>query len=106
MVDKSLAMDLTALKGYVHSQLLNLLDLTVLESLPQEQLRAELAILVKQVIRTEQIELAPAQLHTLTVNIQNEVMGLGPIEPLLADPEISDILVNGPSAVYISVAGG
>lgn len=105
MVDKSLAMDLTALKGYVHSQLLNLLDLTVLESLPQEQLRAELAILVKQVIRTEQIELAPAQLHTLTVNIQNEVMGLGPIEPLLADPEISDILVNGPSAVYIERRG-
>jgi len=104
-VDKSLAMDLTALKGYVHSQLLNLLDLTVLESLPQEQLRAELAILVKQVIRTEQIELAPAQLHTLTVNIQNEVMGLGPIEPLLADPEISDILVNGPSAVYIERRG-
>jgi pilus assembly protein CpaF len=93
------------LKGYVHSQLLNLLDLTVLESLPQEQLRAELAILVKQVIRTEQIELAPAQLHTLTVNIQNEVMGLGPIEPLLADPEISDILVNGPSAVYIERRG-
>lgn len=105
MVEKSLAMDLTALKGYVHSQLLNLLDLTVLESLPQEQLRAELAILVKQVIRTEQIELAPAQLHTLTVNIQNEVMGLGPIEPLLADPEISDILVNGPSAVYIERRG-
>ena len=105
MVDKSLAMDLTALKGYVHSQLLNLLDLTVLESLPQEQLRAELAILVKQVIRSEQIELAPAQLHTLTVNIQNEVMGLGPIEPLLADPEISDILVNGPSAVYIERRG-
>ena len=105
MVDKSLAIDLTALKGYVHSQLLNLLDLTALESLPQEQLRAELAILVKQVIRTEQIELAPAQLHTLTVNIQNEVMGLGPIEPLLADPEISDILVNGPSAVYIERRG-
>ena len=105
MVEKSLAMDLTALKGYVHSQLLNLLDLTVLESLPQEQLRAELAILVKQVIRSEQIELAPAQLHTLTVNIQNEVMGLGPIEPLLADPEISDILVNGPSAVYIERRG-
>ena len=104
-MDKSLAMDLTALKGYVHSQLLNLLDLTVLESLPQEQLRAELAILVKQVIRAEQIELAPAQLHTLTVNIQNEVMGLGPIEPLLADPEISDILVNGPSAVYIERRG-
>lgn len=105
MVDKSLAMDLTALKGYVHSQLLNLLDLTALESLPLEQLRAELAILVKQVIRSEQIELAPAQLHTLTVNIQNEVMGLGPIEPLLADPEISDILVNGPSAVYIERRG-
>ena len=104
-MDKSLAMDLTALKGYVHSQLLNLLDLTALESLPLEQLRAELAILVKQVIRSEQIELAPAQLHTLTVNIQNEVMGLGPIEPLLADPEISDILVNGPSAVYIERRG-
>ncbi len=105
MVDKSLAMDLTALKGHVHSRLLNLLDLTALESLPLEQLRAELAILVKQVIRSEQIELAPAQLHTLTVNIQNEVMGLGPIEPLLADPEISDILVNGPSAVYIECRG-
>jgi pilus assembly protein CpaF len=89
----------------VHSQLLNLLDLTALERLPQEQLRDELSMLVRQVIRSEKIVLAPDQLQTLTTNIQNEVMGLGPIEPLLADPEISDILVNGPAAVYIERHG-
>jgi len=105
MINKSSAIDLTALKGYVHSQLLNLLDLTALERLPQEQLRDELSMLVRQVIRSEKIDLAPDQLQTLTTNIQNEVMGLGPIEPLLADPEISDILVNGPAAVYIERHG-
>ena len=105
MINKSSAIDLTALKGYVHSQLLNLLDLTALERLPQEQLRDELSMLVRQVISSEKIDLAPDQLQTLTTNIQNEVMGLGPIEPLLADPEISDILVNGPSAVYIERHG-
>jgi len=105
MINESSAIDLTALKGYVHSQLLNLLDLTALERLPQDRLRDELSMLVKQVIRSEKIDLAPDQLKTLTTNIHNEVMGLGPIEPLLADPEISDILVNGPSAIYIERHG-
>jgi pilus assembly protein CpaF len=105
MINKSSAIDLTELKGYVHLQLLNLLDLTALERLPQEQLRDELSMLVRQVIQSEKIDLPPDQLQTLTTNIQNEVLGLGPIEPLLADPEISDILVNGPSAVYIERHG-
>jgi pilus assembly protein CpaF len=89
----------------VHGQLLKLLDLTVMERLAPNELRAELGGLVQKIVRDERIALSPQELSTLVQAIQNEVMGLGPIEPLIADPTVSDILVNGSSAVYVERFG-
>jgi pilus assembly protein CpaF len=97
--------DPVLLKSHVHGQLLKLLDLSVMEKLTGEQLRNALADSVKRIVTDEHIALMPDALAVLIQNIQNEVMGLGPIEPLLADPTVSDILVNGASAVYVERYG-
>lgn len=101
----TVTLDSLALKSHVHGQLLKLLDLTVMERLAPNELRAELGGLVKKIVRDERIALSPQELSTLVQAIQNEVMGLGPIEPLIADPTVSDILVNGSSAVYVERFG-
>jgi pilus assembly protein CpaF len=97
--------DPTLLKSYIHGQLLKQLDLTVMERLSGVQLRNALAEAVKQIVADEAIALTKDALSALIQNIQNEVMGLGPIEPLLADPTVSDILVNGTTAVYVERYG-
>ncbi len=97
--------DLVKLKSHIHGQLLKILDLSAIERLAPDELRSELAKTVKQVISDESIELNLSDLNQLILSIQNEVMGLGPIEPLMADPTISDILVNGPTSVYIERHG-
>ncbi len=98
-------LDSLALKSHVHGQLLKLLDLTVMERLAPNELRAELGGLVRKIVKDERIALSDQDLSTLVQAIQNEVMGLGPIEPLIADPTVSDILVNGSSAVYVERFG-
>ena len=90
--------DLTALKSHVHGQLLKRLDLTVMERLEIDELRTELGDLVKMIVNDEQIKLSADDLTALVQAIQNEVMGLGPIEPLMADPTVSDILVTMPGS--------
>ncbi len=98
-------LDHARLKSHVHSQLLKILDLTVMERLSSDDLRAELSGAVKRIVNDERISLDPADLGQLVLNIQNEVMGLGPIEPLIADPTVSDILVNGPMSIYVERYG-
>jgi pilus assembly protein CpaF len=93
------------LKADIHRELLKVIDLTVLESLPANELRNELSTLVKKIVRDQRIALSTADLSVLIASIQNEVMGLGPIEPLMADPSVSDILVNGAHAVYVERHG-
>ncbi len=93
------------LKAEIHAQLLKVIDLTVLESLPPDDLRHELSVVVKKIVRDQRIPLSSPELGTLIASIQNEVMGLGPIEPLMADPSVSDILVNGAHDVYVERRG-
>ena len=98
-------LDHARLKSHVHSQLIKILDLSVMERLSSDDLRAELSGAVKRIVNDERIALDPSDLGQLVLNIQNEVMGLGPIEPLIADPTVSDILVNGPMSIYVERYG-
>lgn len=93
------------LKVFVHGQLLKQLDLTAIERLSVNELREELSVLVKKIISEEKIGLSSRDLSSLIFSIQNEVLGLGPIEPLMADASVSDILVNGAGAVYVERYG-
>ncbi|KIF80226.1 CpaF family protein [Noviherbaspirillum autotrophicum] len=97
--------ELAMLKAALHSKLLDQLDLGAMERMPRERLRAELKVLVERMLDQERLPINEAERKQLVDDIQNEVMGLGPIEPLLADPTISDILVNGHSEVYVEREG-
>jgi pilus assembly protein CpaF len=93
------------LKTFVHGQLLKILDLAAIENLTNAELRDELSTLVKRIVREEKLPLSGAELTQLISGIHNEVLGLGPIEPLMADITVSDILVNGPGSVYVERHG-
>lgn len=93
------------LKSQIHQDLLKKFDLSMMEEISEEQLRLRLATFVEESIKERRLELTDVQRRSLVAAIQNEVMGLGPLEPLLADPTVSDILVNGPSTVYVERKG-
>jgi len=91
--------------GTIHRQLLDRIDLDVMGRLPPERLRDELRLLVEKLIAESGLALNVTERQQIVIDVQNEVMGLGPLEPLLADPTISDILVNGYRTVYVERRG-
>ncbi|NMM20011.1 MAG: CpaF family protein [Rhodoferax sp.] len=93
------------LKAKLHGQLLGRIDLEVLGSMAPERLREELGSLVKKLLAESGVALNATEHSKMIQDIQDEVMGLGPLEPLLADPTVSDILVNGPKKVYVERHG-
>ncbi len=98
-------LDYHQLKGKLHSQLLGRIDLEVLGNMAPERLRAELGSVVERLLNESGVALNSVERKNIIREIQDEVMGLGPIEPLLADPTVSDILVNGPNKVYVERHG-
>ena len=93
------------LKSRVHQLLLGRLDLEAMEGLSPERLRDELSVMVERLLTEENIVVNTAERRSLVRDIQHEMLGLGPLESLLADPTISDILVNGASQVYVERRG-
>ena len=93
------------LKVAIHQKLLDRVDLAVMESLTEERLREEIAQLVERLLAEDAVLVNDAERAGLIRDIQHEMLGLGPLEPLLADPSISDILVNSHSQVYVERRG-
>jgi pilus assembly protein CpaF len=94
-------------KTRLHDRLIDLLDLSVVETLPQETLRNEISRLVEQIMRDEfpSVPLNSMERRTLLLEVQDEVIGLGPLEPFLKDDTVSDILVNAYSRIYVERKG-
>ncbi len=93
------------LKSRIHEGLLNRMDLAVMESLPQERLLSEIKSLVERLLIEERTPINDTERQRIIQDIQHEVLGLGPLEPLLADPTVSDILVNTHRQVYVERRG-
>lgn len=93
------------LKNKLHTQLLGRIDLEVMSSMKPERLREELGMLVERLLLESGAALNAQERKRMVLDIQDEIMGLGPLEPLLADPTVSDILVNGPSQVFVERRG-
>jgi len=89
----------------LHRQLLDRIDLDVMGKLAPERLRDELRLLVEKMIGEAGLALNTAERSQIVTDVQNEVMGLGPLESLLADPTVSDILVNTYDTVYVERRG-
>jgi pilus assembly protein CpaF len=93
------------LKSTIHKKLVDRLDLSTVSEIPTEQLSGIIKTVVESLITNEGIPLTRAERDRLVVEIQHETLGLGPLEPLLQDPDVADILVNGPNQVYIEKHG-
>ncbi len=89
----------------LHRKLLDRIDLDVMGKLPPDRLREELRMLVEKMMGEAGLALNSSERKQIVADVQNEVMGLGPLEPLLADPTVSDILVNGHDTVYVERRG-
>lgn len=93
------------LKSRIHRKLIDKLDLSNLDNINDEQLRTEIGKIVEALVKTEGVPLNKDEEVRLINEIQNEMLGLGPLEPLLNDHTISDILVNNAKEVYVERFG-
>ena len=96
---------LESVRTRLHREMLHRLDLRRLELLQPEALRAELQWLAHQLMDEFQMALNESERRQVIQGIQDEMLGLGPLEPLLSDPTVSDILVNGPHRTYVERRG-
>jgi pilus assembly protein CpaF len=94
-----------ALKGRMHLKLLEKFDLAALEALPPEVLRREIAVMTERLLNEEQAAINESERNSLIRDIQHEMLGFGPLELLMADPAVSDILVNSHRQVYVERKG-
>ncbi|WP_295996212.1 CpaF family protein [Rugamonas sp.] len=93
------------LKHRLHQSLLDRVDLESIQRLSQDQIRSELRNLIERLLEEEAVVMNDAERKNLTRDIQNEMLGFGPLETLLADPTVSDILVNTYKQVYVERRG-
>jgi pilus assembly protein CpaF len=89
----------------LHQTVIEMLDLNALSSLSQDAVIAQLSKLIDQLLQQELVPLNQRERMQITQDIIHEVLGLGPLEPLLADPTINDILVNGHKQVFVERQG-
>jgi pilus assembly protein CpaF len=93
------------LKFTLHRKLLDRVNLELLSSFAQERVRTEIRSAVARLVEEEKTPLSMSEKDRVIEEVLDEVFGLGPLEPLLADPTISDILVTTPRLVYVERAG-
>jgi pilus assembly protein CpaF len=96
---------LQQLRVKIHQQLVERLDVQNLRSLPPETVRSEVRVLIRELCQSEKGLLSSAEQEKLMDDVMDETFGLGPLETLLKDPAISDILVNRFDRIYCERAG-
>ena len=92
-------------KSELHTRLLDNLNLAALDSASEAELRAEIAAISAEALSEINFALTSEERLTLNQDLYFEVRGLGPLEPLLKDDTVNDILVNGPNRVFVERAG-
>ncbi len=97
--------DFYDVKSTVFAALIDTIDLSQLAKLDLESAREEIRDIVNDIIALKNIVMSIAEQEDLLEDICNDVLGLGPLEPLLARDDIADIMVNGAGKTYIEVAG-
>lgn len=93
------------LKSEIHRKLLGVLNLERVSSIPKDRVRAEIGRVVERLLADEHVPMTTTEQDRIVEEVLDEVLGLGPLEPLLKEPSISDILVNGFDKVYIERGG-
>jgi pilus assembly protein CpaF len=97
--------DYQTLKSQIHRNLISRLDLTRLDRIPPSALKDEITRITEDMITQEAIPLSVAERERLVAEVRDELFGLGPLEPLLHDPTVSDILINTHKQVFVERRG-
>src|SRR5262245_49517065 len=97
--------DLVDLKVRLHQRLLDILNLSALDKLSRERAEVEIGAATRDLLAQQPVPLTAAEKSKLALEIVDEVLGLGPIEPLLKDDTVSDILVNTEQLVFVERFG-
>ncbi len=92
-------------KVRLHRRLIEEINLSALEKLPEEEIRSHVQQLVSQYVLAERLALNTQELNDFVSEILDEMTGLGPLEPLLKDQTVNDILINGHECVYVERQG-
>ena len=95
----------TELKVELHQRLLDLINLQALDQMTREQIEAEVGDIIYEELAKQNHALNNAERKQLVGDVLDELLGLGPLEPLLKDPTITDILVNGHASVFVERYG-
>lgn len=98
-------LDYINLKVELHRRLLDLINLSALEKMTRPQIETEIGELVHEQLALQKHALNQEERKRLVADILDELLGLGPLEPLLQDPSITDILVNGHDTVFVERGG-
>jgi pilus assembly protein CpaF len=93
------------LKERLHKQVIELLDLNAVSAMSEEAVTTQLTRLIEQLLQQESVPLNQRERAQIVQDILYEVLGLGPLEPLLADTSVNDILVNGHKQVFVERSG-
>ncbi|MGQ0677631.1 MAG: CpaF family protein [Rhodospirillales bacterium] len=93
------------IKRRIQPILLKRLDLAVASALPRNELQVQITEVVSEILAEEHININMAEQRALVTTMLNDMLGLGPLEPLLADETVSDIMVNGPERVFVERRG-
>lgn len=104
VVDETLRSHLN-LKSRLHEEILGRINLAVLDRVERSTLKREISGLVNEFLAAENHPMRADDAETLTEELIDEVLGLGPLEPLLADPSVADVLVNSHNNVYVERYG-
>ena len=97
--------DLIRLKTELHRQIIDLVDFSRAEALTEAELRAQLKALAEYLCARQPVTLSETQRERLVLELMDEIYGFGPIESLMVDPAVSDILINGPDRVLVERRG-
>ena len=96
---------LIALKVLIHQQLLDRINLSLLDKMPRETIKREIGGIVEELLVSHSQVLNRTERNALSEDVLDELLGLGPLEPLLKDETINDILVNGHDTVFVERFG-
>ena len=95
----------TDLKVRLHRELLDMMNLAVLDEMDQSVIRHEVGAMIRELLQGDPVPLSFGEKEQLVEDVLHEILGLGPLEPLIKDPTVTDILVNTHSLVFVERQG-
>jgi pilus assembly protein CpaF len=97
--------NLDDIRRRMHQEVIDRIDVVAVAQLDREQTRARLRDIVERMVQQEGLNLSAVEREGIIVGVLDEITGLGPLEGILGDPAVSDILVNGPDVIYVERKG-